>query len=321
MNSPRSRSFLFALAATGITIVLAMTLVDQVRDGRERARVETELRRAQDARIKGLESARARLEQEIERLHGSLAESSPGKPSLVPPAVAAAVGVNAGPLAPPSAAALEWMRNPIARDMMRSQQREWLQKSNAELLERLDLSPEQAKRFIELLVDGQNASFELAQQDSGDPAATERVINDRQRETDAALRALLGEEKFRTHKEYQRSAGEHAQVGDFRRLFETTPAPLAADQAAQLLTVLVEERERAPPPKFDPNAPPTNFMDRYKQWTADHTARVRERVASVLTPEQFERFSEYQDLQDAMRPDGTSQGGIAFPVVEAQKGD
>jgi len=114
---------------------------------------------------------------------------------------------------------------------------------------------------------------------------------------------------------------ERVQVDDIRRLFETTPAPLAADQATQLLAALVEEREHAPPPKLDPNAPPTDFMDRYKQWTADQTARVRERVASVLTPEQFQRFGEYQDLQDAMRSDGTSQGGIAFPVVEAQKAD
>src|SRR5882672_2182611 len=273
----KARALILPLIPTvGLGIACAY-LYDQVRDGRERPRVETEVRRAQDARIEMLESTRARLEQEIERLHASLDESSRGKPSLVPPAVAAAVGVNAGPLPQPSAAALEWMRNPIARDMMRSQQREWVQKSNAELLERLDLSREQAKRFIELLVDGQNASLELAQQNSGDPAATERVINDRQRETDAALRTLLGEEKFRTHKEYQRSAAERVQVDDIRRLFETTPAPLAADQATQLLAALVEEREHAPPPKLDPNAPPTDFMDRYKQWTADHTARVRER--------------------------------------------
>src|SRR5688572_9902207 len=326
MNSPRSRSSLFVLASIGITMALATALVDQVRDGRDRARVETELRREQDARIKGLESTRARLEQEMERLHASLAESSRGKPSLVQsktaqqpaawnePAAAAAVGVDAEPPAQLSAAAPQWMRNPIARDMMRSDQTEWLQKSSAELLETLDLSPEQAERYIELLVDGQSASFGLVQQDSG-------VINDRERETDAALMALLGEEKFRTHEEYQRSAEERVQVDDIRRLFDTTPAPLAADQAAQLLAALVEERERAPPPKFDPNARSTDFMETYKQWANDHTARVRERAASVLTPEQFERFSEYQDLQDTMRREGMSQGGMAFSVVEAKKAD
>ena len=110
-------------------------------------------------------------------------------------------------------------------------------------------------------------------------------------------------------------------MDDIRRLFDTTPAPLAADQAAQLLAALVEERERAPPPKFDPNARSTDFMETYKQWADDHTARVRERAASVLTPEQFERFSEYQDLQDAMRREGMSQGGMAFSVVEAQKAE
>src|SRR5688572_23845599 len=199
MNSPRSRSSLFALASIGITMALATALVDQVRDGRDRARVETELRREQDARIKGLESTRARLEQEMERLRASLDESSRGRPSLAPgrtpqqaaasnepEAMAAAVGVNAGPMPQPSAADPEWMRNPIAGDMMRSHQREWLQKSSAELLETLDLSPEQAERYIELLVDGQgavdgqSASFDHVQQDSG-------LINDRQRETDAAL--------------------------------------------------------------------------------------------------------------------------------------
>jgi len=238
-----------------------------------------------------------------------------------PATVAAAVGINAGPLPQSSAAATEWIRNPIARDMMRSHQREWLQKSSAELLETLDLSPKQAERYIELLADGQSASFDLAQQNGGDPAAIERAINDRQRDTDAALKALLGEEKFRTHEQYQRSAGERVQVDDIRRLFETTPAPLAADQTAQILTALVEERERVPPPTFDPNTRPADFMDSYEQWADDHTARVRERVASVLTPEQFERFSEYQDMQHAMRRDDMSQGGVAFSVVDAQKAD
>ena len=333
MTFPRSGSSLFALASIGITMALATALVDQVRDGRDRARVETELRQEQDARIKGLESTRVRLEQEVERLRASLDESSRGKPSLVPSktaqqaaasnepaAVAAAVGVNAGPVPQPSAADAEWMRNPIARDMMRSHQREWLQKSSAELLETLDLSPEQAEQYIELLVDGQSAvdeqsaSFDPAQQDSA-------VINDRQRETDAALMALLGEEKFRIHEEYQRSAEERVQVNDIRRLFDTTPAPLTADQAAQLLTALVEERERVPPPQFDPNARYTDFMETYNQWADDHTARVGERAAWVLTPEQFERFSEYQDLQDAMRREGMSMGGMAFSVVEAQKAE
>src|SRR2546423_6717645 len=131
----KARTLILPLIPTvGLAIACAY-LYEQVRDGRDRARVETELRRAQDARIKRLESTRARLEHEMERLYASLAESSGGKPSLVPsktvqqaaasnvpPAVVAAVGVNAGPLAPPSAAALEWMRNPIARDVMRSQQ-------------------------------------------------------------------------------------------------------------------------------------------------------------------------------------------------------
>jgi hypothetical protein len=333
MSFPRSRSSLFALTSIGITVLLATMLVDQIRDGRDRARVETELRREQEARIKELESTRARLEQEMDRLHASLDESSRDKPSLVPgrtaqqaaasnepAAVAAAVGVNAGPVPQSSAADPEWMSNPIAHDMMRSHQREWLQKSSAELLETLDLSPEQAERYIELLVDGQgavdgqSASFDHVQQDSG-------LINDRQRETDAALMALLGEEKFRTHEEYQRSAEERVQVDDIRRLFDTTPAPLAADQAAQLLAALVEERERAPPPKLDANAQSTDFMETYNQWADDHTARVRERAASVLTPEQFERFSEYQDLQDAMRRDDMSRGGMAFSVVEAQRAE
>ncbi len=326
----KARALILPLIPTvGLAFACAY-LYDQVRDERDRARVETQLRLGQDARIQALENTRTHLEQEVERLHASLAESSSGEPrkavqqaaaSNEAAAVAAAVGVNAEPLPQPSVVGLEWMSNPIARDMMRSHQREWLQKSSAELLDTLDLSPEQAERFIDLLVDGQSARFDLAQQDSSDPVAIEHVINDRQRETDAALMALLGEEKFRTYEEYQRSAGERVQVDEVRRLFETTPAPLAADQAAQLLTALVEERERVPPPMSDPNARSTDFMDMHKQWADDHTARVRERVASVLSPEQFKRFSEYQDLQDAMRTGGMNQDEIPFPVVEAQIAD
>jgi hypothetical protein len=202
------------------------------------------------------------------------------------------------------------MRSPIARDLQRSHQRDWIRRSSDDLFALLDLSPEQTEVLIALMADAQSPPFELGAAGAIDPEALHKKLREHQRESEAAIRELLGDEKFRTYQEYQGSAMERMQVAELKRLFEATPTPLRAEQSDQLLAVFREERERAPTP--------TPWSDRSGPAPAEEQQlRIRERVGALLTPEQLDRFMAYQQMQDAMRqeamvPYAGAGGGIVL---------
>ena len=312
------RILIIALLPSILLGVACAYLFGQVQRERERTRAESELRSELESRIAALDGTRNRSEQELRRLRALSTEPGrvesrvhPAMPGQAP-AVAAAAGVSpaSGPFPQPSAAQLEWMRSPIARDLMRSHQRDWLLRSNAELFELLDLPPEQTKALIELMVDAQSPGLEFGMPDPADPEALQRKFQEHQRKTDAALKELLGDEKYRTYQEYQGSVAERMQVAELQRLFDGTSTPLGADQSAQILAALLEQREHAPNPMPGRNVLSPDDIEKYQQWFEDQSLRVREHIAVFLTPEQLERYNSYQQMQDALRREAGQQGGM-----------
>jgi hypothetical protein len=220
-----------------------------------------------------------------------------------------------------NAAQLEWMQSPIARDLMSSHQRDWVRRSSEDLFTLLELSPEQTEALIALMVDPQTAPFDgFTPGTSIDPATLESVRNkvqEQRRKADESIKELLGEEKYRTYQDYRNTEMERAQLAELRRLFETTPTPLRAEQSAELLAALIEERTTVPHWTRKPYTPTEEELQDYQQWAEDYQLRVQERIASLLSHEQLERYNAFQRMQAAMRHEQVSEGvviqdGIAF---------
>ncbi|HJS21072.1 MAG TPA: hypothetical protein VJ764_00320 [Steroidobacteraceae bacterium] len=332
-----SRAVIVALLPTVLLGSICAYLYGEVKRERERARVESELRSELQGRVAQLDGTRAQLEREIARLRthpdDTLRIATPRAAVNANTAVSVSVGggsslavasVNDAPFARPSEAQVEWMRSPIARDLMKAHQRDWIRRSGDELFELLDLSPEQRDALIDLMADAQTPAVDYSAPGSTDPAALQNMHNrlrEQQRETDLAIKELLGEEKYRAYQDYQGSAMERMQVAELQRLFDGTPTPLRAEQSAQLLAALGEER--APVPLPIDRAPSAEDLERYQQWADEQALRVRERIATLLTPEQLERFMAYHQMQDAMRleaggPHGLVQGGVVFSASGVQ---
>jgi hypothetical protein len=323
----RPRTVIVALLPSFLLGIACAYLYGEVQRESARARAESELRSQLQGRVDQLDATRAQLERELTSLR--LRSSDSGGVIAAPPVANAdkkapiAVGTLSAveaPFAQPSESQLEWMRSPIARDLQRSHQRDWIRRSSDDLFALLDLSPEQTEVLIALMADAQSPPFELGAAGAIDPEALHKKLREHQRESEAAIRELLGDEKFRTYQEYQGSAMERMQVAELKRLFEATPTPLRAEQSDQLLAVFREERERAPTPTpwSDRSGPATaEEIQRYQQWAEEQQLRIRERVGALLTPEQLDRFMAYQQMQDAMRqeamvPYAGAGGGIVL---------
>jgi hypothetical protein len=328
-----ARHLILALLPAVLLGIVCSHLYGELQRERERARTESALRSDLQTRVVQLDGRRAQLERELTRLRVGLqqpvaleAPRSVSPPPASAPAAGAAASSVETPFVQPGAAQLEWMRSPIARDLMRAHQRDWIRRSSGELFGLLDLSDEQAAQLVVLMAEAQTPPVELGP-GTTDPGAFQNRMREQQRAGEAAIKELLGEEKYRTFREYQGSATERMQLAELQRLFEATPAPLDADQSAQLLAILAEERTRGPYAMRDTRILTDEDAQRLQQSYQEHELRVRERVAAVLTPEQLERFLAYQRMQDAMRqdtmgPNGVvAQGGVMFSAFGVQSSE
>jgi hypothetical protein len=91
------------------------------------------------------------------------------------------------------------------------------------------------------------------------------------------------------------------------------------EQSKQILAAFIEERTTVPQEWMGERVRPTDEdLQRYQRAFEEHQLRVREWIAALLTPEQLERYTSYQQMQDAMRQDAGRegvvgvQGGVMF---------
>src|SRR5262245_42274309 len=198
----QSRTVSLALLPSVLLGIASAYLYSDLQRERTRARTESELRSELQGRVTQLDSKRAQLEQELAglRVHSNDSVRLDAPPPVASadkqaPAAAGALSTVEAPFAQPSTAQLEWMRSPIARDLQRSHQRDWIRRSSDDLFALLDLSPEQTEALIALMADAQSPPFEFGQfgpQGAIDPEALHKKLREHQRQSEAAIRELLG---------------------------------------------------------------------------------------------------------------------------------
>jgi hypothetical protein len=191
------------------------------------------------------------------------------------------------------------------------------------LFKDLKLSPEEKDKLKELLTDSQMKNIEAAQGMFGgkDGAAEDatKQIADSKKQTDAEIKALLGDERFAQYQEYQKSVGERMQLDQLRNQLASANMPLDDAQAAQLMQIMKDEKAASPAPISDDQTQlpkkdtfTSENLEKQLAWMDDYNRRVLDRAAQVLTPDQFKQYQSFQEQQASMQKLGLQMAKQMF---------
>jgi hypothetical protein len=341
------QKILIGVLALG-TIALAVVCViqsKQLRASREQARVaeearsvEAEAQQAQTTRVKELERANRRLEQQVEQfasvtttLRANEVRQSSNVTAWAEQMRAARQnsGTNAGEgdglFGKDMGDMLgKMMKDPGMREMMREQQKAAINMMYSGLFKDLKLTPEEKDKFKALLTDAQMRNIDAAQGFFGDkkdeaPAETQKATAEAKKQTDAEIKALLGDERFAVYEDYQKNVGERMQLDQFKARLDAENLSLQDQQTAQMIQIMKEEKAAVPPviPTDNTEFPKKELMtnenlDKQLAWMEDYNRRVLDRAAQVLTPEQLKQYREFQDQQASMQKLGLKMARQMF---------
>jgi hypothetical protein len=171
------------------------------------------------------------------------AASSEPKPAAAAPATQGPAA-NANPLA----AALA---NPQATEFVRSMMSSMMAQMYPDLAEELDLSPEEAQKFLALLASQQGdlgtESLQLMTGGAGNPAATQdlqRKLIEQQRANEAEVARTLGS-RYPRWQAYQATAAARQQVDQLSTALSAAGRPLSESKTQGLVAAFARELEQA----------------------------------------------------------------------------
>jgi hypothetical protein len=198
---------------------------------------------------------------------------------------------------------------------MQSQMARDIKKQYSDLARQLKLSPQETEQVMALLADhatsmlGDGNPFEFLQA-ANDEAAMKKLTEKSEaldKEYEAKLKTVLGEEKFKALKEYEGTIGERQALADtYAPHLADAGVPLQAEQRDQLLGIMLAERKKSPPSPFDEHAKPEVALraltdDSSLKDEQDYQRRVLQAAPRVLSPEQVNA------LQDAFKESTETQ--------------
>jgi len=201
--------------------------------------------------------------------------------------------------------------DPEMRKTMRAQQMMGIRMMYGDLAKELGISPQEAEQLLELLTDRQ-MDMAAAGMQSFDPnnpnqqSDKERLAENAKRYEDQ-IKAILGEDKFKSLKSYEASMGDRFMLQQFEGQFGAAGAPLEGDQKQQLLTLMREERAKTPPQLNLANtSDPSKQMEALRnpetvnQFMAsqeEFQKRVLERARQILNADQIGALEKVQQQQ------------------------
>jgi hypothetical protein len=213
------------------------------------------------------------------------------------------------------------LKDPEMRKAMEQQQGMAMDMIYGTLVKQLQLSPEQEKKFKEMLLAQQMENLSQAgamfDGDAEQRAKVAKELAEKRAANEENMKELLGEEKFAQYQDYNQTIGERMMLDQFARNAEISP-----EQNEQLLAIMREEKKNVQINLGNPAADPT------QDWQAvlgsDETtaklfaqqeevnSRVMERAAQVLTPEQMQKFGPVLKSQLEMQKAGLNMARQMF---------
>lgn len=210
------------------------------------------------------------------------------------------------------------LKDPEYRKAMLAQMRMTLPTNYPGLAEELGLSPEQADRLFDLLAENQmelqaNSPTVSAngQIDQTQLQELQRIQQELRGKQDAALSAMLGEERMSRWKEYQQTQSSRLRVQQLGRTLDAMGVPLTSAQMRPLTEAMAAEQTRQRQEmqsmlrELRPNQQPdgqfnARLQDENFKRQADSNRRLVDVAAAHLNPRQLELFRASLDQQLAM---------------------
>lgn len=137
------------------------------------------------------------------------------------------------------------MDKPEIQKLMAVTQRAALDSRYATLFKNLNLTPAQLEQFKNLLVEKQTAVTDAlaAARAQGinprsDPEDFQKLVADAQAESDASIKATLGDAAYAQYQQYQQTLPQRNVVNQLSQSLSYTSTPLTADQTEQMVQIL-----------------------------------------------------------------------------------
>jgi hypothetical protein len=227
------------------------------------------------------------------------------------------------------------MEDPDTKKMIRDQQRMMLDQLYAPLVKQLNLTPEDAEQFKNLLADNMMKATEKATSLMGGDSATNRTemlgkLAEEQKGFEETVRGFLGETGYAQYKDYQQTVGERTQLSQFQQQFAGGENALSDQQTERLLQFMKEEKQAVatatgqPTPGTTPDAATMDAMfsgegvEKMLQSQEAVNQRVYERAKEVLSENQLGPFGKFQTNQLQMMRMGMS---MAKKFMAPEKAD
>jgi hypothetical protein len=206
------------------------------------------------------------------------------------------------------------MEDPETKKMMRDQQRLVMDQLYSPLIKKMQLTPEEASQFKDLLADNMIKGAENAGSLFNGTNRTETLekLAADQKNLDEQIRGFLGESRYMQYKDYQQTAGERMQLSQFQQTTGANEHPLSDQQTETLLTLMKEEKQAVAAstgvPLSGDNSDPATMqamfsgegIDKMLQSQETVNQRVYERARDLLSPEQLSAFGQFQTNQFKM---------------------
>jgi len=221
----------------------------------------------------------------------------------------------------------EMFTNPEMRKSVKAQQLMGVRTMYGDLFKKLGLSPEDNEQLADIIAERQMdistaAMGAMASGDRPTEKGTAR-IGETQKRYDEQLKAILGEEKYATLQNYEKTIGERFMLQQYEGAFSAVGTPLASSDREALLSIMEEERLRTPATAFDAaNQNPQAQMaalsseDAVKTYVssqAEMNARVLERARQTLSASQVAALEKVQGQMMEMISAQMKMGRAMFP--------
>jgi hypothetical protein len=144
------------------------------------------------------------------------------------------------------------MDDPEVRKSMKAGQQQQIAAAYEAIFKKLNLSEDEAKLVAELLADRNFTAMDQGRKllngktDDASMEAVRKEITGTKLETDAKLKGMLGEEKFKELTSFEQTVGDQRALDGMARNFERKSMPLEPQQKEALANIMREERLRIP---------------------------------------------------------------------------
>ncbi len=214
--------------------------------------------------------------------------------------------------------------------MMRANMRAQNKRMYFDLQSKLGLTDDQTNNLLDLITDHGSMAFNRPRNQDPDQARASWEAEQSRQKT--AIDDLLGPDKAAAFEEYQKTMPARSELMMISQQLEGAETPLTDSQRSRLLDALVAEHDRVPMPSWVDGTPSEQMAQQYADWQADYDKRVADAEHGILTSDQANTVTQYQQWQRELRqqlpggPGGGPRmrgnamfaplpGGVAFSVA------